>query len=751
MNTIRNPDAMKSQNPRRGRLVSRPPSLASTADVQAFPRSRYQLRKNQTFHSKSPSSSDDEDPLADLACSPRRSSTSPAALQAILAGQQRMNKLLSRFDLESSDSAPREEHDDPPVPRGYLDIHFERSQSGKEDSFHYGLRRGPSRKDSQTKVRKVHCHPSDSGLGTSISSCETASARQAKESRSKTVTRTQSAISSSLMAVDPEAAPKQNLSLGASQEIEKRILTPLLGQELCKPFHHLVESAREQIEKKQLGTLRDLEKALLHGAADVEAEVGSYYQFCTSTILCLSETYTHLDPRDLCIPTDKSYSNSYFLDLTAQVHRFKAMRDEARKNKKDASELKLTLEGGMSQTGRPLELVAQKEGQAVSMQTGEAYDAYAPALVKRTLSLGEGDEGARRSMARRKKNAPPMNINTKCSHCDKIFQRPCDLTKHEKTHSRPFKCPFEGCKYHELGWPTEKENERHVNDRHSTTPRMYACTFSGCAYKSKRESNCKQHMEKAHGWNYVRAKNNGRNAKRRATSARASPSEESTVQSSPLHLSHDQVSPAQLAPAQLASFQMASDQISSLQMTPDQVNNLLHMTADHMSPLQLSPDHMSPLQMTPDHASPAEMQSLQMSPDQGSSVQMSPPQVSPAQLSTPVTGPLQSPTGFVNYAQNPMLPLQDPYSQLKHEDCVLYTDNDFAPLNGTTDFFEDASFGYGEHMYQPGQMDFSSIGAFYDDSIMNSMLFDSSANSSNSNTFPDESMYMFNQTQMPPF
>ena len=177
---------------------------------------------------------------------------------------------------------------------------------------------------------------------------------------------------------------------------------------------------------------------------DVEAEVGSYYQFCSSTILCLSETYTHLDPRDLCIPTDKSYSNSYFLDLTAQVHRFKAMRDEARKNKEASyvypfdngqgpetdhlSELKLTLEGGMSQTGRPLELVAQKEGQAVSMQTGEAYDAHAPPLVKRTLSLNEADEGARRSMARRKKNAPPMNINTKCSHCDKIFQRPCDLT-----------------------------------------------------------------------------------------------------------------------------------------------------------------------------------------------------------------------------------------------------------------------------------------------------------------------------------
>lgn len=38
------------------------------------------------------------------------------------------------------------------------------------------------------------------------------------------------------------------------------------------------------------------------------------------------------------------------------------------------------------------------------------------------------NEGVERSMARRRKDAPPMNINAKCSHCDKIFRRPCDLT-----------------------------------------------------------------------------------------------------------------------------------------------------------------------------------------------------------------------------------------------------------------------------------------------------------------------------------
>ncbi|KAK4190097.1 hypothetical protein QBC35DRAFT_111964 [Podospora australis] len=97
-----------------------------------------------------------------------------------------------------------------------------------------------------------------------------------------------------------------------------------------------------------------------------------------------------------------------------------------------------------------------------------------------------------------------------CSHCKKSFARLCDLNKHAKSHSRPYKCQFSNCKYHEHGWPTAKELERHVNDKHSLTPRTYACLFQPCPYRSKRESNCKQHMEKAHKWTYVRSKTNGK-------------------------------------------------------------------------------------------------------------------------------------------------------------------------------------------------------------------------------------------------
>jgi hypothetical protein len=123
-------------------------------------------------------------------------------------------------------------------------------------------------------------------------------------------------------------------------------------------------------------------------------------------------------------------------------------------------------------------------------------------------AFDDDDDDALRSMARRKKNAKP-EIH-ECSLCDKEFKRPCDLTKHLKTHERPWKCPDEKCKYFEHGWPTEKERDRHVNDKHSSEPSLYRCLFAPCPYTSKRESNCKQHMEKAHGWEYVRSKNNGK-------------------------------------------------------------------------------------------------------------------------------------------------------------------------------------------------------------------------------------------------
>lgn len=93
-----------------------------------------------------------------------------------------------------------------------------------------------------------------------------------------------------------------------------------------------------------------------------------------------------------------------------------------------------------------------------------------------------------------------------CQSCGKQYARLCDLNKHLKTHSRPFKCPVEDCRYHTFGWPTDKELDRHYNDKHSTEPKTFSCLWHDCNYTSKRESNCKQHMEKAHGYHYVRSR-----------------------------------------------------------------------------------------------------------------------------------------------------------------------------------------------------------------------------------------------------
>ena len=176
------------------------------------------------------------------------------------------------------------------------------------------------------------------------------------------------------------------------------------------------------------------------------------------------------------------------------------------------SDEEITLEGGLSKNGKPAELVRNKNGKVIPLSDHSNLDAMDASSSKRPFVDDEDDmdDDVMRSMARRRKSDRPGDIMHPCRACDKEFKRPCDLTKHEKTHSRPWKCSDSKCRYHELGWPTEKERDRHVNDKHSSAPMMYKCKYNGCSYASKRESNCKQHMEKSHGWEYVRSKSNGR-------------------------------------------------------------------------------------------------------------------------------------------------------------------------------------------------------------------------------------------------
>ncbi|KAJ5119106.1 hypothetical protein N7526_010743 [Penicillium atrosanguineum] len=447
---------------RRPVLNSTLPSL-DTEDVS----SKMCLKKGETFNTPTSPPCVGRDPILNIRSLPRRS---PTSLDGIAASEQRMASILERLTLEDRDDDSNASQDD------------------------------VSEKKTE---RPVHSHESDSGLGSSVSSAESVDGKGVFSSDMYTQDKThhlsvtvdtdgpQSAITDPTPSLKVSSRPQ--LGLAACKQIERFILVPILKEPKLKPFHPLVQSVPARIVNKQITCLRDLEKTLLW-----LAPVRRYAALIRSN-----------------------------RERVEAAQAQEAPDSKAEKEKATAFVPTATLEGGMSQNGKPAELiVVQEDGKAISMATGLPYDMTTPATFKRAVSFDEKvDEGVQRSMARRKKNAPPMDINQKCNHCDKVFKRPCDLTKHEKTHSRPWKCSESTCKYFEVGWPTEKERDRHVNDKHSDTPSLYKCQFQPCTYASKRESNCKQHMEKAHGWVYVRSKNNARGGStgKRGSSVQATP------------------------------------------------------------------------------------------------------------------------------------------------------------------------------------------------------------------------------------
>lgn len=92
---------------------------------------------------------------------------------------------------------------------------------------------------------------------------------------------------------------------------------------------------------------------------------------------------------------------------------------------------RVRLEGGLSQTGRPAELVRFKNGQSISLRTGAVVQPEfggPDSRLKRSVSV-ESDDDTMRSMARRRKSAQnAVKDVQRCSDCDKVFKRPCDLT-----------------------------------------------------------------------------------------------------------------------------------------------------------------------------------------------------------------------------------------------------------------------------------------------------------------------------------
>lgn len=495
---------------------------------------------------------------------------SSEAAAAAATGQERMANILSSLKLsfmgessdddsssETGDSSEAQLENDLPVPHGILKAHVQSIEN--EDQYKVKMRDSP-------KVR----HECDSGLGTSVSKSQSISASdkckgmqskvtslcgepnlieddaveagqlsveglQAKATKSHL-----SAITRSISSFDAgSSTPKHHMSDKSIEEIHRTIIDPILKEERLKPFHPLAKNITHQIAEKQIVCLRDLEKTLLwvapvSGFLILFKTIGvgcmahffsllknysrnnslMFFHFAGFAVRCLHKSTYFVSEQDQRLPSDQPYTNGYFRDLLEQIrqhaediklNKHNILTKRTSKPKRDTE----TSTYDLDSFSLLVEFLEANPDTSAPVERATEDNTSLHSL-KRNLSLHSVDEGAKRSMARRKKNAPPMDINKKCSSCDKIFKRPCDLTKHEKTHSRPWKCSDETCKYFSVGWPTEKERDRHVNDKHSSSPCVYRCHFPPCSYQSKRESNCKQHMEKAHGWSYVRSKNNGK-------------------------------------------------------------------------------------------------------------------------------------------------------------------------------------------------------------------------------------------------
>ncbi|TDZ74348.1 Zinc finger transcription factor ace1 [Colletotrichum trifolii] len=504
-----------SVNPRR---VTRPESPAASG----LSLKTNSLRKGATFHSPtSPSSSSTEDAVANPP-SLRRSQTNledvgDAYRRRAAMVLEQVENSLSNCSITSSPKAKTFRDTSLPVPRAFLNPPVVDPAMAKEKS-----------KDEQRRIlrprtrRSSRHHASDSGLGTSVApTTETPVPTSTASKKPSAITRSAAAASST----------KENLpalSDKAVSRINSHVLRPLLAKPALKDFEPIVLDVPRRIREREIICLRDLEKTLVFMAPERAKTADLYLEFCLTSIRCIQATVEFFSDREQTRPSDRPYTNGYFIDLVDQLNQYAVQLAAAKESDKmdvdPTDEIKLY--GGINENGRPAELVrVRKDGKYISMATGLEVDmdeTNNPVKIKRSMSEEQEDaEEILRSMARRKKNASPEELAPKkCREpgCNKEFKRPCDLTKHEKTHSRPWKCPVPTCKYHEYGWPTEKEMDRHHNDKHSSAPPMYHCKFEPCPYKSKRESNCKQHMEKAHGWQYVRTKTNGKKESSKAGS-----------------------------------------------------------------------------------------------------------------------------------------------------------------------------------------------------------------------------------------
>ena len=86
--------------------------------------------------------------------------------------------------------------------------------------------------------------------------------------------------------------------------------------------------------------------------------------------------------------------------------------------------------------------------------------------------------------------------------CDRAYGRECDLTKHQRNHTRPIPCPECPSKELEYRFPEKKELYRHMTRAHADAceywgviiPDSRACPYHGCRYTSPSPYNLSRHQ-----------------------------------------------------------------------------------------------------------------------------------------------------------------------------------------------------------------------------------------------------------------
>ena len=328
-----------------------------------------QLRKSGTFSSPKSVSSDVCD-LDNHQYMPRRSPTSTESLEELIhdAGVQRVANLLKDFDKKiaghKSAAGILTDREVLPLPSFLLD-------NTRLDSTPMDIDSKPT-----VQERSTHDHASDSGLGSSIGSKDgkdqspvVSKSRSSdilkgdrftsRGSISTSVTSSHSAITRSFTAL---GASEEKHALGeyACKAIHDHIIKPILAEDSLKDFHPLINDVPRRIGEKNISNLRDLEKTLIflapvsgirylsesakahcifRGFKEFSATPASYLQFCERSIQLLHATVDSLSEQDQRLPTDRPYTNNYFLDLIEQIRRYAAIMAATRQKEANGEAL----------------------------------------------------------------------------------------------------------------------------------------------------------------------------------------------------------------------------------------------------------------------------------------------------------------------------------------------------------------------------------------------------------------------------